>query len=123
MKRLLLAAAVSLGACAQPQERAAPVYIDPSVFEPYTEQQFPQLFATIGEEEITGRIQRLRENAANRVGRSPDCTVVERSEYSEARSTPTNPQVFVDCSNGKRWRMTERDVLYPAGKGEPVAGL
>lgn len=123
MKRLLLVAIVAVSACAAQEERDAPVYIDPSVFEPYTHEHFPRLFDELGAEEVTGRIQRLRENAANRVGRSPECSVVERSEYSEAQSTATNPQVFVDCSNGKRWRMTERDVLYPAGRGETIAGL
>jgi hypothetical protein len=92
------------------QDASVPASIDPGVFEPYKREGWTKLFASWGDKGIA-RIQRLREAAAQTVAKNPSCDTVEISDISESRSTaPNEPVVLVDCKNGERFYLSERDT-------------
>lgn len=92
------------------QNRTSPAPIDPSVFQPYTRDQFPKAFAAWGVDGIR-RVQTLREGAAKSAAANPKCDAVEIAELSDSRSSPPDsPVVFVDCRNGERFYLSESDV-------------
>ena len=96
----------------EPGQRAP---ISPGVFERYTRAGFQKTFDAWGEAGVT-RIQNLREAAADQIAENPRCDRVALSELSASKSTPPNkPVVFVDCANGERFYLSERDL------GAPVA--
>jgi hypothetical protein len=119
----LIVTAIMLCGCNQPAEQLAdssapqsaaePAHqaaIDPNVFDPMTRDSYPKAFAKWGVKGIE-RVNALRIAAAQTAAKIPSCDRVEISELSDARSTPPdNPAVFVDCTNGQRFYLTETDV-------------
>lgn len=92
--------------------RTQPVTIDPGVFKPYDEINFPKLFAVWGEAGIA-RIQDVRERGAAAASESTACDHVEISEYSEKRSSLIDDLivVFIDCRNRQRFYFSDRSGL------------
>jgi len=92
---------------------AAPVgaaEVDPSVYRPMDRRNYPKTFAKWGADGVK-TIDRLRKDAALFAAKSSECDTVDTSELSEQRSSPPNQiVVFVDCSNGKRFYLSESDL-------------
>lgn len=89
--------------------------IEPYIFEPYTQQDFPKMWARLGSD--GARYQRLREAAAYKALASGKCDHVELSEISDD-STKANLVAFVDCSNKERFLISEADLR---GTDKPIA--
>lgn len=81
--------------------------IESYIFEPYSRQDFPKLFARLGSD--AARFQRLREGAAYKALASGKCDHVEISEISDD-STKANLIAFVDCTNKERFLISEADL-------------
>ena len=78
---------------------------------PITREQWPKTFTAWGEKGI-GRINALMQPAAEIVVSSPECDRLEILGLSDSRSSPPDIIVFyADCANGKRFYVTEEDVL------------
>ncbi|WP_146111985.1 hypothetical protein [Brevundimonas vesicularis] len=120
MRRLMILGLLCVASCGQPQEAAqpaakhsSPASIAPDVMVPYDRATYPKTFAKWGEAAVTGQIQKLREDAAKAVAVSPDCDAVMLSELSDRSSPPDDPEVFVDCNNGNRWRYRGDEPVEP----------
>lgn len=81
------------------------------VYEPYTRDQFPKLFAQLGA--AVDRIQPVREGAALAALRSGRCDRVELSEIA-TQTSAEDLRAFVDCSNGERFYFTESQLAAEA---------
>lgn len=78
---------------------------------PITQNSYPKTWAAWGEKGIE-RINALMQPAAEIVASSPGCDRLEVLELSTQRSTPPDNIVFfADCSNGKRFFITEAEIL------------
>lgn len=78
---------------------------------PITREQWPKTFAAWGEQGIE-RINALMQPAAEIAASSPECDKLEILGLSDSRSSPPDIIVFyADCANGKRFYVTEGDVL------------
>lgn len=103
-----LIACALLGSVAATSAKAAEV--DPSVYRPMERKNYPKTFAKWGAEGVK-KIDRLRKDAAVFAAKSTECDKVETSELSEQRSSPPSQiVVFVDCSNGKRFYLSDADL-------------
>ncbi|MFN3310114.1 MAG: hypothetical protein ACK40R_00210 [Thermomonas sp.] len=80
-----------------------------NVFDEYTQNDYPKLYKTVGGNDLTARIQRLREAAARRALDSGICDRVELADISQS-STRQMLSAFVDCSNRERFYVSERDI-------------
>lgn len=76
-----------------------------------TQKSYPNTYKAWGEKGIE-RINALMQPAAEIVASSPGCDRVELLELSNQRSSPPDNIVFfADCANGKRFFITEREIL------------
>lgn len=78
---------------------------------PITQEQWPKTFAAWGENGVK-RISILMQPAAEIAASSPECDTLELLGFSDKRSSAPDIIVFyADCANGKRFFVTEEDVL------------
>lgn len=92
-------------------QRAEPVTIDSGVETPYTAEAYEKFFLVWGDDGMA-RIERTRKGAAQIAARSFECDHVELSELSQQRSVyPDTIIVFVDCTNRKRFYVSEAEVI------------
>lgn len=130
MKRIMLGVtAVVLSACGGQDDsekrqptgptlgalRTEPVEVAADISQPYDASDYPKSFAKWGATAMRGEIQQLREDAAKTVALRPECDSVMFSELSDRTSPPEPPEVFVDCTNGNRWRFALGDGLETRG--------
>ena len=76
---------------------------------PYTQDQYPKLFAAYGSR--IADVERLRRNAAGKAAASPTCDRVEVVELSKERSSLSELHFFVDCANTTRFRFSEQELV------------
>ncbi|MGB3810822.1 MAG: hypothetical protein WA943_12060 [Parvibaculum sp.] len=87
--------------------------VDPGAYEPYTRDQYPKTFEKWGTAGVR-KIDKVRAAAAKKAAASRECDKVEYAELSDARSTPKKRiVVFVDCTNGKRFYISDSEVAIP----------
>lgn len=92
---------------------AAAAEIDPSVYDPYTRDQYPKTFKTWGSAGVK-KINKVRIAAAKKAAASAECDKVDIAELSDVRSSPKKRIViFVDCANGKRFYISDDEVSIP----------
>ncbi len=78
---------------------------------PITRKSYPNTYEAWGERGIV-RINALLRPAAEIVASSPGCDRLEVLELSTQRSEPPDKIVFfADCANGKRFYITEGEIL------------
>jgi hypothetical protein len=75
---------------------------------PYTQDQYPKLFAAFGSR--IDDVERLRRAAAEKAASSPTCDGVEIVELSLDRSSLSDLNFFVDCANTTRFRFSESEL-------------
>jgi hypothetical protein len=75
---------------------------------PYTQDQYPKLFAAFGSR--IADVERLRRSAAEKAAASPTCDRVEMVELSQERSSLSELHFFVDCANVTRFRFSEPEL-------------
>lgn len=99
-------------AAAAPTERTEPVAIDPGVNDVYTREAGYEKFFDMWGDDGMARVERTRRGAAEIAARSLECDHVELSELSQQRSAyPSRIVVFVDCTNRKRFYISEDEVI------------
>ncbi|MDO4896145.1 MAG: DUF4236 domain-containing protein [Moraxella sp.] len=98
---------------ATPAQNATPKQIDiaENAFTAYTKEAYPKMHAKYGDEGL--RVFTAHDaNAGFMVAGLPECDRVEYVSYSEQRSNyPTNLVSFVDCSNNRRFYVSQGKVL------------
>lgn len=78
---------------------------------PITKKSYPKTFAAWGEKGIE-RINALMRPAAEIIASSPGCDRLDVLDLSNQRSSPPDNIVFfADCANGKRFYITEGEIL------------
>ena len=110
-----LALAASLTACgspgspdAQPTASAHKAEIPDYALTPYTQDQYPKLFAAYGSR--IDDVESLRRAAAEKAAASPTCDRVEIVGLSQERSSLSDLNFFVDCANSTRFRFSETEL-------------
>jgi hypothetical protein len=91
--------------------------IPASALTPYTQEEYPKLFAEYG-----SRIEEVeigRKAAAQRAARSGKCDKVSLAELSGVKSTLNDLHWWVDCENGQRFFFTEDELRDPASTATP----
>ena len=76
----------------------------------YTPTAYPKLFEKVGSEGLAD-IQKHDEDAAKIVSKLKECDEVVYAGYSETKSNyPESIASFVDCKNGKRFYVINRQL-------------
>lgn len=77
---------------------------------PITQESYPKTYAAWGADGIE-RINALMQPAAEIVASSPGCDRLDMLGLSERSYPPDNIVFYADCANGKRFYITEGEIL------------
>jgi hypothetical protein len=83
-----------------------------------TEEHYPELYKLLGEDAV-GRANNLSQWAAIVAAEHSLCDQLEILEVS-SKSTPAKIEWFADCTNGKRFQITEEEAADAQRRWEPV---
>lgn len=96
---------------AKPRE---PASISPYAYTKYTRESYPKTYEAWGESGVQ-KIAELERRSAQHVANSSGCNRVETVSLSQFRSyPPREPVVFVDCENGNRFFIGQKELGMPA---------
>lgn len=112
MKRCLCAAvfALAIVGCGEDQSEYEPAVIQDGSFFKYSKESFPKLYSKWGDDGVN-KIMRLERAAAYKVSESKGgCDAIHTSALSENKSSKEEIVIYVDCNNGTRVYVSEREL-------------